>query len=103
MTPRPNARMRRAALATCLAAATLLALPGCDPRTLFYFLQPFEPTVPAPGPSLKGKRVAVLAHAVSGTYSDFQALDRELGREVIANLRKNVKRIDLVEQDKVWD
>ena len=36
---------------SALALAGLFSLTGCDPRTLFYFLQPFEPTVPAPGPA----------------------------------------------------
>ena len=49
-TPRPHARTRRAAASIVVTAAGLLALAGCDPRTVLYFLQPFEPTVPAPGP-----------------------------------------------------
>ena len=48
MTPRPLARMRRAAW--LLAAVGLLTLAGCDPRSIFYFLQPFEPTIAPPGP-----------------------------------------------------
>ncbi len=103
MTPRPPARTRRVAALILLATAGLLALAGCDPRTLLYFLQPFEPTIPPPGPSLKGKRVVVLAHAATGTSGDFQALDRELVREFVVNLRKNVKKIDVVNPDKIWD
>src|SRR5690349_19557372 len=105
MTPRPPARTRRAAAMLTIAAAGLLALAGCDPRTLFYFLQPFEPTIPPPAaaPSLKGKRVVVIAHAVSGTSGDFQALDRELARQVITVLREKIKKIDVVALDRVWD
>ena len=69
-TPRLNARMRRAVAGLMIAFAGLMSLPGCDPRTLMYFLQPFEPTIPAPGPSLKGKKVVVVAHAVSGAQGD---------------------------------
>lgn len=102
MTPRPHARTRRSAARLVLAAAGLLSLTGCDPRTLFYFLQPFEPTVPAPGPKLDGKRVVVVAHAVSNALGEFQALDREVTREVVSILRTKVKKIDVVEPDKVW-
>ena len=101
MTPRPHARTRRAALALGLASALLLTLPGCDPRTLLYFLQPFEPTIPAPGPSLKGKKVVVLTHVSSGAGADYSALDRELTREFISALRKKSKKIDIVEPDRV--
>jgi hypothetical protein len=103
MTPRPLARMRRAA-ASLLLAFGLMALAGCDPRPLFYFLQPFEPTIKPPYKgSLKEKRVVVLTHAVAGTQNDFLALDRDLAREFGSILRTNVKKIDLVNQDKVWD
>ena len=48
MTPRTQAGMRRIAAAMVMIAA-MIALVGCDPRPLFYFLQPFEPTIPPPG------------------------------------------------------
>jgi hypothetical protein len=99
MTPRPLARMRRAAW--LLAAVGLLTLAGCDPRSIFYFLQPFEPTIAPPGPALKGKRVVILTHAVSGTQADFPALDRDLARGLAAILRQKVKKIDLVDIEKV--
>jgi hypothetical protein len=102
MTPRPHARMRRAVAASLFLATGLLALAGCDPRQALYFLQPWEPTIPAPGPSLKGKKVVVLTHAVAGTQNDFLSLDRDLAREVGTLLRTKVKKIDLVNQDKVW-
>jgi hypothetical protein len=80
----------------------LLALAGCDPRQAVYFLQPFEPTVAAEGPSLKGKKVVLIAKAAPGALGDFVSLDRELTREVAAILRAGVKKIELVELDRVW-
>ena len=104
MTPRPLARMRRTAAASLLLAAGLLIVAGCDPRPYFYFLQPFEPTVAPPFKgSFEKKRVVVLTHAVSGTQNDFLSLDRDLAREFGRLLREKVKKIDLVDQDKVWD
>ncbi|GAC1465418.1 MAG: hypothetical protein NVSMB9_05020 [Isosphaeraceae bacterium] len=102
-TPRTHARTRRAVAVLILTCAGLSSLAGCDPRTLFYFLQPFEPTIPAPGPSLASKRVVVVTHAVSNAMGEFQSLDRDLGREVASNLRAKVKKIDVVEPDKVWN
>jgi hypothetical protein len=101
MTPRPTARTRRAALLT-LAPLGLLALAGCDPRQALYFLQPFEPTIAAPGPSLKGKKVVLIAKAAPGALGDFVSIDRDLTREVGTILRGNVKKIELVESDRVW-
>src|SRR4051794_14040649 len=102
MTPRPHARTRRAAALT-IAAAGLLTLAGCDPRALLYFLQPNDPTIPPPkgSPALKGKRVVLLTHSVAST-GDFVSLDRDLHREFANILRENVKKIDLVNPDKVW-
>jgi hypothetical protein len=91
--------MRRAAvLATALVGIT--ALTGCDPRPLFYFLQPFEPTIPAPGPSLKGKKVVVLTHVTSTTQAQFPGLERDIARQFSNNLKK-IKKITVVEQEKV--
>ncbi len=104
MTPRPHARtLRIPAACTLVFALGLVALAGCDPRPLMYFLQPWEPTIPAPGPKLEEKRVVLLTHAVSGTDSDFVSLDHDIAREVGSILRAKVKKIDLVNQDKVWD
>src|SRR5437763_11347535 len=100
MTPRPHAWTRRAGLAITLAAASLLSLPGCNPMTLFYFLQPFDPTIPAPGPSLKGKKVVVLTHISPGAGTDYGDLGRELTREFTAALRKNVKKIQVIDPEK---
>jgi hypothetical protein len=94
--------MRRAVAASLFVATGLMALAGCDPRPMLYFLQPWEPTIPAPGPSLKGKKVVVLTHAVTGTQNDFLTLDRDLAREVGTIFQTKVKKIELVNQDKVW-
>ncbi len=102
-TPRLNARMRRAGAGLMIAFAGLMSLPGCDPRTLMYFLQPFEPTIAAPGPSLKGKKVVVVAHAVSGAQGEFQAIDREVVAEFVSIIRSKVKKIEIVNPDKVWN
>ena len=68
-TPRPHARTRRAAATLLIAVAGLVSLAGCDPRTLFYFLQPFEPTDRrARAGSLEGKKVVLVTHAVSGAH-----------------------------------
>ena len=102
MTPRPHATTRRAALATLMfAGASLITLPGCDPRTMLYFLQPFDPTIPAPGPSLSGKKVVVLTHVQPGAGETYSDLSRDLTREFTSALRKNSKKIQLVDNDKV--
>ena len=36
----------RLAAVILVAGASLIAISGCDPRALAYFLQPFEPTIP---------------------------------------------------------
>ncbi len=101
MTPRTMTRMRRLA-APALAVGLLLTLTGCDPRTLFYFLQPFEPTIPAPGPSLKNKKVVVMTTADSTTLANFPGLERDLARQFVRNLKTN-KKITVVDTDKVSD
>jgi hypothetical protein len=100
MTPRPHAWTRRAALATTLLAGTsLLSLPGCG--EIFYFLQPYDPVEPAPGPSLKGKKVVVLTHVSPGAGADYGDLSRDISRDLTTTLRKEVKRITVVDPDKV--
>ena len=98
MTPRTMTRMRCVALAAAIIGTSLLT--GCDPRQMMYFLQPFSPTIPAPGPSLKGKKVVVLTHATAGTQAEFPGIDRDLARQFVNNLKK-VKKITLVEPEKV--
>src|SRR5262245_48614830 len=100
MTPRPLARTRRAgALVVPLAAAAagLTALSGCDPRQAMYFLQPFSPSIDAPCPSLKGKKVVIITTTAHSLRSDFVALDRELTRDLAAILREKVKKIQIVD------
>ena len=100
MTPRPDAWTRRAALATTLlAGASLLTLPGCG--ELLYFLQPFDPVVPADGPSLKGKKIVVLTHVSPGAGADYGDLTRDLSRELVSVIRKGVKKCAVVDPDKV--
>jgi hypothetical protein len=101
-TPRMTARTRRAAVFLAFGLLGLTSLAGCDPRTLFYFLQPWEPTIPAPGPSLSGKKIVVVSHAVSTTQGEFQALDHELTREVVKIFRDKVKKIEITPPEKVW-
>jgi hypothetical protein len=100
MTPRTLARLRHVA-ASILLVGSSVALVGCDPRPFFYFLQPFEPTIPAPGPDLRSKKVVVLTHATSGSQAEFPGLERDLNREFVANLKKKVKKITLVDAEKV--
>jgi hypothetical protein len=95
--------LRRLALAGTVATASLGGLSGCDPRMAMYFLQPFEPQIPPPCPALKGKRVVLIGKTVPGATNDFVNLDRELTRQVATALRSGVKKIDLVELDRVWD
>ena len=96
MTPRTLGRMRHLA-ASVLLVGGLVALVGCDPRPFFYFLQPYGPTIPAPGPDLKGKKVVVLTHATSGSQTEFPGLERDLQREFVANLTKKGKKITVVD------
>jgi hypothetical protein len=106
MTPRLSIHVpiRRAAAAVLILAAGLVAVAGCDPRPFMYFLQPFEPMVEPPFKgTLEKKKIVVLTHAVSGTQNDFLSIDRDLAREFSKILREKVKKIDLVNQDKVWD
>jgi len=100
MTAWLHSRARRAA-ALGICAAGLLAAVGCDPRSMLYFLQPFEPTIAPPCPSLKGKRVVVVCTANPITRSDNPTLDRDLTKQVVAILKESVKKIDVVEPEKV--
>jgi hypothetical protein len=106
MTLRSIAWMRRniAALGVSALVGTFaLMLSGCDPRQALYFLQPFEPTVAAPCPSLKGKRVVVITSAVAGTQNEYVGIDREITSSLVKTLRKSAKKIDVVDPDKVYD
>ncbi|ODT99222.1 MAG: hypothetical protein ABS79_04760 [Planctomycetes bacterium SCN 63-9] len=100
MAPRSSTWTRHA-LALVLIVGGLAATTGCDPRTIMYFLQPFEPTVPAKGPSLKGKKVVILTRATSTAQGEFPSIDNELEREFTTLLRKNSKKVTFVEAEKV--
>ncbi|QEH36442.1 hypothetical protein OJF2_50060 [Aquisphaera giovannonii] len=100
MTPRTLETLRRVAAAVVLAGGLASAV-GCDPRPFFYFLQPFEPTIPAPGPSLANKKVVVLAHGTSQSQSEFPGIERELTTQFVSNLKKKAKKITVVDQKKV--
>ena len=105
MTPRllANARVRLA-LVALMAGGSLLAIGGCDPRTLVYFLQPFEPTIAPPcGEDLtfQGKKVVILCRAVADSMGENSSIERDLSRDVGAILRKKVKKITVVDPDKV--
>jgi hypothetical protein len=103
MTPRSLANARvRLALVALLAAGSLLASSGCDPRTLAYFLQPFDPSIaPDCETSFQGKKVVILCRAVSDSMGEYSSLERDLSREVASILRKKVKKITVVDPDKV--
>ncbi len=105
MTPRMLAKRRvHLALVALLAGGSLLGISGCDPRTLVYFLQPFEPTVPPPcGEDLtfQGKKVVILCRNVSDTSGDYSSLERDLTRDLATIFRKKVKKITVVDPDKV--
>jgi hypothetical protein len=66
-----------------------------------YFLQPFEPEIPPPCPSLKDKQVVVLARAARAAQGDYIAVDRELSNRLVRILQDKVKRIEVVDLGKV--
>ncbi|GIW86723.1 MAG: hypothetical protein KatS3mg108_1047 [Isosphaeraceae bacterium] len=92
---------RRHFVALMLSAASAPTLAGCDPRQAAYFLQPFEAKIPAPCPSLKGKRVVILTSVGGGLPSDQLSVDREISRRLAAILRDKIKKIDIVNPDEV--
>ena len=100
MTPRSIFMLRFAAV-IFLATASLIAVTGCDPRALAYFLQPFDPTIEPKGPLLTEKKVVVLCNVTSGALAEFPSLERDVPRELTTVLRKKVKKITVVEPDKV--
>ena len=99
MIPRWFTKFRIAAALT-LASACLIATSGCDPRTMLYFLQPFEPTIAAHGPKLENKKVVILCYATSGALGEFPSIERDITREVASRLRAKVKKITIVDPDK---
>jgi len=84
-----------------VASASLIAVSGCDPRALAYFLQPFEPTIAPPGPSLDDKKIVILCNVTSGSLAEFPSLERDLTREFATALKKKAKKLTVVDPDKV--
>ena len=100
MTPRSMFMLRLAAV-ILLASASLIAVTGCDPRALAYFLQPFDPTIEPKGPPLTEKKVVILCNVTSGALAEFPSLERDIPRELASVIRKKVKKVTVVEPDKV--
>ncbi|HWE35334.1 MAG TPA: hypothetical protein VG406_02095 [Isosphaeraceae bacterium] len=100
-TPRSLARTLRPVAGLALAAG-LLAVAGCNPQT-FFFLQPNNPSIPrsATDLDLKGKRVVILTHAAADTTLNSPGIDLEIAQRLASILRKKVKKIDVVDPDKV--
>lgn len=105
MTPRRLTWMcqYRLGLVALTLGLGLSALSGCDPRQAMFFLQPFEPEVKAPCPSLEAKRVVILPSSVPGLSSDYLSLDQDVARELAKILRSKVKKIDVVDPGEVAD
>lgn len=93
--------MVRLAANVLVASATLIATSGCDPRSLAYFLQPFDPTIEPKGPSLEEKKVVILCNVSSSALSEFPSLERDVPRELGSILKKKVNKITVVDADKV--
>ena len=72
MTPRIRTKIQIAAVFVFVAAG-LIAVSGCDPRTLAYYLQPFESTNPPPegAPNLEGKKVVILCNVTSAAAGEY--------------------------------
>src|SRR5262249_33260826 len=94
---------RRQAARVGLTAGALLAvvIAGCDPRQAMSFLQPFEPQIKPPCPSLNGKKVVVLARASATVQSEYVPLDQELAQRLAKALREKVRKVEVVELSKV--
>lgn len=109
MTPQPNhrklhgSRIRRAVLRLAILFVAPAIMAGCDPRQALFFFQPFDPKIAAPCPTLKGKRVVVLAVGAPGTQNEYATIDREIANDLVKTLRANVKKIDIVDPEKVRD
>jgi hypothetical protein len=84
-----------------LASAGTLMLSGCDPRTLSYFFGD-GPEIAGPGPELTGKKVVVVTTSAPAVQAESRAIDREINREVTKIFREKVKKIELVDSDKVY-
>jgi len=100
MTPRSLVKMQLAAV-ILVAGASVIATSGCDPRALAYFLQPFESTIPAKAPPLDEKKVVILCNVTSSAIAEYPSLERDLARDLASIFRKKVKKITVVDPDKV--
>lgn len=100
MALRSRLKVRLAAV-VLLASGSLITIGGCDPRTLFFFLQPDDPAIEAPGPSLEEKKVVILCNVSANALGDFPSLERDIAREVGARIRKKCKKVTIVDADKV--
>jgi hypothetical protein len=102
MTLQTRVTTRRAAVGLMvLAAAGTFLLSGCDPRTLAYFLHGDQPEIPGAGPDLSGKKIVVVTTAAPTVQADSKAVDREINREVIKIFRDRVKKLEVVDPEKV--
>jgi hypothetical protein len=97
----PRSLTKRQLVALVLFGASLIPASGCDPRALAYFLQPFDSTIVPKGPRLDDKKVVILCNVTSSALAEFPSLERDLPRELANLLRKKVKRITVVDPDKV--
>jgi hypothetical protein len=100
MTPR-RFGSRRLTAVLIVAGFGLIAVTGCDPRFLVYFLQPNDPTIAANGPSLLEKKVVIICNVGSEAQGEFPSLERDLPRDLGTIFKKKVKKIDLVSPDKI--
>jgi hypothetical protein len=100
MTPRLRILLRLAAI-VFVASASLVATSGCDPRSLAYFLQPFDPVIDPKGPSLDEKKVVILCTVNAGALAEFPSLEKDLPRELGTILKVKTKKMTLVNPDKV--
>ena len=57
-----------------LVTSGLVAVSGCDPRSLAYFLQPFQSEIPPPegSPVLEGKKVVILCNVTSAAVAEYR-------------------------------
>lgn len=92
-------RGRLAVLVTCVPA--ILALAGCVSAlaTAAYLIRGTD--APADFAGLKGKRVAVVCRPLVGLAYRDSGVAKDLGQQVSALLKKNVSKIQLIDQDKV--
>jgi hypothetical protein len=84
------------------AAVTCLVSSGCGPASLLYllFLMP-RPTIPAAFDRLEDKTVVVVPYAGGGAQFEYAAIDSDLARRVVRQLRDNVDDIKLADPNQV--